>query len=71
MSKKQNKIKTNTNFYFISDPFNLSQDPFSDYFFDKDDDNVVECECGSAKIYGENTNLHSFWCAKHKDNIKK
>lgn len=23
-----------------------------------------KCECGSEKIYGVNTSLHSFWCAK-------
>lgn len=23
-----------------------------------------KCECGGEKIYGVNTNLHSFWCEK-------
>jgi hypothetical protein len=25
-----------------------------------------KCECGSAKIYGKNTKLHSFWCPLHE-----
>lgn len=31
----------------------------------------TKCECGSEAVYGERTNLHSFWCVKHKKEKKQ
>lgn len=27
---------------------------------------VPKCECGAAKTWGENTNIHSYWCPVYK-----
>lgn len=57
------------------DPFDLTDDDVGDLFdflaveedlFPLDGDIPIEivCECGSEKVYGTNTNLHSSWCKK-------
>jgi len=62
----------------ILNPFGQPYDPNDDLFADIDVDDFikdvddlldkprktkVQCDCGSVKTYGENTNIHAHWCS--------
>ena len=55
---------------FSSNPFasgSLTDEEIDYVLLDLDDDDRIQCECGTESVHGRDFKHHSFWCPRYID----